>query len=419
MKKTGFILLVFVLILGAGTIFWSAYQKPTETEAPAVLPAAQLTGPVLAYLPGQVVTPKSTAELRAWFDGSTSLKMPRVYVTRLPDDFAEKGDPVLFIQVFSALMMRENEQALRERVALIALKDKFESGQQWTPDEHAFFNGLVDKYDAVAERKIPSQIANLMGKVTVVPTSLGVAMAAEATNWGKENVNHPFKQQGWLDAEHYDYLPFESLIDATQSYFREMNGMPPLMEWRISRQQFQNMLNVTDIGYRSIRWMRNYMPQDDDYTDKVQAQADKMDTIAIDALTFFPMPAPFDFKRGKITLTTAKGAFPIDVEIAETDRERMRGLMFRAELPENNGMLFTFDKMMEAGVWMKNTFIPLDVLFYDDDMKVTHLVPNAQPFDETIHSSQGLAAGMLELPAGSIDRFGIQKGDTIKRHDAY
>lgn len=408
MKKIISCVAFFMVILFAGS--WFLYQ-PQKGEEQSLKKSKELTLLKKDYLSGIVVSPKTTEELKAWFFEATNQYMPRVFVEKLPDDFVEKGTPDLFLKVISALIMRENELAIRERVALISLKAKFDSGEKWIPEERDFFNYLVEKYDAGAKRNTASKIADLMLKVDVVPVSLGVSMAAEATDWGTKNMTHPFRQQGWIDNQNYDFLPFEKLTDATASYVREINGMPPLFEWRTSREQYRNMLGVSDIGYRSIRWIKNYMPWDADYADKVYREADKTNTIMVDALTFLPEIPPY--RTIQVYIETNKGKFPITAEVAEVDWQRRRGLMFRDSLSPEKGMLFLYPKEEESGVWMKNTFIPLDVLFFDTAGKITHIIKNTQPLDETVHSSQGVVAGMLELAAGSVEQMNIQIGDII------
>ena len=392
---------------GVYLIFRPVSQPTFSVEQPV----NEITRLSTDYTSGTVISPKTTDELSAWFVEANNRYMPRIFVERLPDDFAEKGTPDLFLKVMSALVLRENELAIRERVALIALKTKYESGENWSPEEQAFFDRLVEKYDAGAKRDIAGKIADLMEKVDAVPVSLAVAMAAEATNWGKENLDHPFRQQGWIDTQNYGFLPFEKLTEATASYVREMNGMPPMLEWRISRGQYRNMFGVPDLGYRSIRWIKNYMPWDADYIDKIYREADKMDVISMDALTFMPKIQPC--RTTQVRLLTSKGEFLITAEVSETEWQRRRGLMFRDSLSEDKGLLFLFPAEGKSGVWMKNTFIPLDVLFFDATGKITHIVPNAQPLDETIHTSNGPAAGMLELVAGSVQRMHIQIGDHL------
>ncbi len=411
MKKT-ILLIVFVTVFvwGVYGIYW-AFHPVSQPLQKVDSPAKEVTRLAKGYVSGTIISPKTTKELQAWFFEATNRYMPRVFVEKLPDDFAEKGTPDLFLKVMSALVLRENELAIRERVALIALKAKYEAGENWSQEEKTFFDRLVEKYDAGAKRDIAGKIADLMEKVDVVPVSLAVAMAAEATNWGRENLDHPFRQQGWIDTQNYGFLPFEKLTEATASYVREMNGMPPMLEWRISRGQYRNMFGVPDLGYRSIRWIKNYMPWDADYIDKIYREADKMDVISMDALTFMPKIQPY--RTTQIHILTDKGKFLITAEITEEEWQRRRGLMFRDSLAEDKGMLFLYPTEQENGVWMKNTFIPLDVLFFDATGKITHIVPNIQPLDETIHTSNGLAAGMLELSAGSVQRMHIQIGDRL------
>lgn len=364
------------------------------------------------YLPGTIITPKTTADLRAWFSKATRYQMPRVFVDRLPDDFAEKGDPALFIQVISALIMRENEQALRERIVLIDLNRKQKSGESWSESETSFFNNLVEKYDAKAKRSRESQLADLMKKVDTIPVSMAVAQSALATEWGTKNLSHPFDQKGWLDNKTYDFLPFDSLIQATNSYFKELNGMPPLFEWRVSRDQFRD-LTAKDKGYRFLPGLYAYMPWDDTYVDRLKTKADEMDVIAIDALTFLPMEQPISFETGKTIIKTQTGEHTFITEKAITPKQRARGLMFRTELASDAGMIFINEYPRPIGLWMKNTLIPLDMVFFDEHGKVTDIVENAQPHDETSHMSSSPVQGVIELPAGTVQRLKIKSGDTV------
>lgn len=101
------------------------------------------------------------------------------------------------------------------------------------------------------------------------------------------------------------------------------------------------------------------------------------------------------------------------MEVAKTEEQRERGLMFRAFMPEENGMLFVFERPREVAMWMKNTQIPLDMVFIDDTSHISGLYQNAKPYSEkTIHIS-GLMSRLIELNAGQIKAAGIQKGDAV------
>lgn len=106
----------------------------------------------------------------------------------------------------------------------------------------------------------------------------------------------------------------------------------------------------------------------------------------------------------------------VSVEIADDAAERARGLMFRKELPPGQGMLFIYENPQPVSFWMRNTLIPLDMVFIDASGKVRHIHPMAQPLDET--PVPGALAGdpqpdrlmVLELPGGDAARLGIVPG---------
>ena len=104
-----------------------------------------------------------------------------------------------------------------------------------------------------------------------------------------------------------------------------------------------------------------------------------------------------------------------NIEIAKTETERERGLMFRQGLAENSGMLFIFEKTGVYPFWMKNTFIPLDMVWISEDKKVVFIHKNAQPCVEgticEIIDPRVQADYVLEMNAGESDKAGISVGD--------
>lgn len=104
---------------------------------------------------------------------------------------------------------------------------------------------------------------------------------------------------------------------------------------------------------------------------------------------------------------------PFHVEIAATPDEMMRGLMFRQSMPEDHGMLFLFAQDAERNFWMKDTVIPLDIIFIRADGIIHHIHENAVPYDETPVSSNGPVRTVLELNGGTAARLGIKPGDTV------
>lgn len=102
-----------------------------------------------------------------------------------------------------------------------------------------------------------------------------------------------------------------------------------------------------------------------------------------------------------------------EVELALTSEQQTRGLMFRKELPEGTGMLFLFDPPREAAFWMKNTLIPLDMLFIAPDGRIARIVAKARPHDETPVSSDGPVRGVLEIGGGQAEALKIAVGDRL------
>jgi uncharacterized membrane protein (UPF0127 family) len=114
-----------------------------------------------------------------------------------------------------------------------------------------------------------------------------------------------------------------------------------------------------------------------------------------------------------LEIATKSGVQVFSVEMATTEEEKRTGLMFRKELPEGRGMLFDFSPPQEISMWMKNTFIPLDMIFIDPDGRVLRIAENTEPFSTRIISSGGLAKGVLEVIAGTARKYGIAPGDRV------
>lgn len=109
-------------------------------------------------------------------------------------------------------------------------------------------------------------------------------------------------------------------------------------------------------------------------------------------------------------------AFRVDVEIADTEALRQLGLMHRQQLDEDQGMLFVYQNQAVRAVWMKNTFIPLDVLFLSSDGTVLSILPNLQPCKKDpcpVFTSRGNAQYMLEVVAGFIEKHRIELGQKL------
>ena len=101
------------------------------------------------------------------------------------------------------------------------------------------------------------------------------------------------------------------------------------------------------------------------------------------------------------------------VEVMRNDAERAKGLMFRRFLPADRGMLFDFKTEQPVMMWMKNTYLPLDMIFIARNGLVTYVAENAEPLSERIISSNGPVYSVLEVNAGTAARLGIKPGDRV------
>jgi hypothetical protein len=113
-------------------------------------------------------------------------------------------------------------------------------------------------------------------------------------------------------------------------------------------------------------------------------------------------------------VVTPKGSFDFAVELAETDAKRERGLMFRESLAPDRGMLFDFQTPRVVAFWMKNTLIPLDIIYIAQDGRVISIARNATPKSLVPLPSGGAALGVLELAGGRAEEIGLLPGDRIR-----
>ncbi len=111
---------------------------------------------------------------------------------------------------------------------------------------------------------------------------------------------------------------------------------------------------------------------------------------------------------------TGKTLKMITIQIADNDRERTQGLMWRYSMSEDHGMLFIFPKEQVLDFWMKNTYIPLDMVFADTSGKIVDIFRNATPFSESDISSNQPALYCVEVNGGFCSKYGIETGDKIE-----
>ena len=115
-----------------------------------------------------------------------------------------------------------------------------------------------------------------------------------------------------------------------------------------------------------------------------------------------------------VTIRTADGrAVELKVELALTPEQSERGLMYRLSMPPDQGMLFDFHEEKEVFMWMKNTVLPLDMIFLKGDGSVAGIAKRAVPFSTEIISSPGKVRGVLEVNGGTADRLRIAVGDHV------
>ena len=119
-----------------------------------------------------------------------------------------------------------------------------------------------------------------------------------------------------------------------------------------------------------------------------------------------------------VEFVTATGAHRVEIEVARTERARETGLMYRRSMPRNHGMLFIFPSEQPVSMWMKNTYIPLDMVFVSRKGRVTSVTRDAVPMSETIISSGPPAFAVIELNAGAARAMGLDVGDQV-RHQSF
>jgi uncharacterized protein len=120
-----------------------------------------------------------------------------------------------------------------------------------------------------------------------------------------------------------------------------------------------------------------------------------------------------DFPRSQLVIQRSNGRDTFQVWLARTSAEQQQGLMWIRQLPADYGMLFLLDAPRTMNMWMKNTYVSLDMLFTDAGGRITHIVHRTTPLSEAIVSSGGEVAAVLELAAGEAARRGIAVGDRI------
>ena len=118
--------------------------------------------------------------------------------------------------------------------------------------------------------------------------------------------------------------------------------------------------------------------------------------------------------QSDLVIQTTKGPQRFRVELADNDQSRARGMMFRASMAPDTGMLFDFKQEQMASFWMRNTLLPLDMLFIKADGTILNIHQRAIPHDETGINSDGPVRAVLEVNGGTASRLGIRAGDQVE-----
>lgn len=124
--------------------------------------------------------------------------------------------------------------------------------------------------------------------------------------------------------------------------------------------------------------------------------------------------APIAAFAEDLTLHTSTGDYTFGVDVVDTPESRAQGLMFVTELADDAGMLFDFKEEREVSFWMRNTFIPLDMIFVGADGVVKTIHVNARPQDPTSIPSEVPVQFVLEIPGGRSVEIGLKPGDTME-----
>jgi uncharacterized protein len=114
-----------------------------------------------------------------------------------------------------------------------------------------------------------------------------------------------------------------------------------------------------------------------------------------------------------LEIVSKSGVHVFSIEVMRTPEEKAKGLMYRRELPQGRGMLFDFSPEQPVSMWMKNTYISLDMIFIRADGRILRIAENTTPESEAIIPAGGNVRGVLEVIAGTAKKYGIAAGDRV------
>ncbi|WP_237153432.1 DUF192 domain-containing protein [Oryzibacter oryziterrae] len=125
------------------------------------------------------------------------------------------------------------------------------------------------------------------------------------------------------------------------------------------------------------------------------------------------MPVPVEGPTSVLSIATETGVYPYNVEVADTEKTRELGLMYRREMPRDHGMLFDMKRTGEATFWMHDTLISLDIVFIGEDGRVVSIAPDARPRSDSLIPSGPPVRFVLELNADQARYIKLKVGDRI------
>lgn len=125
-------------------------------------------------------------------------------------------------------------------------------------------------------------------------------------------------------------------------------------------------------------------------------------------------PAAAAQQREPLEIVSKNGTHAFSVEVMRDDASRARGLMFRRSMPANQGMLFDFGVPQPVAMWMKNTYLPLDMVFIRKDGTIARIAADTEPLSTQVIPSNEPVISVLELNAGTAASLGLQPGDRVR-----
>jgi uncharacterized membrane protein (UPF0127 family) len=123
--------------------------------------------------------------------------------------------------------------------------------------------------------------------------------------------------------------------------------------------------------------------------------------------------SPAGLDQVPLTVVSSNGEHRFTVEVARTPEEQAQGLMFRNSVPPDRGMIFPYDPPVQVSFWMKNTLVPLDMVFIGPDGKIGRIAANTTPMSLDPVASIDVAAAVLEIAGGRAAELGIKEGDKV------